>query len=82
MFTALFWKGTVERLVKTIAQTVLAVLGADWFNVMDVDWPQVISVVGGAAALSLLSSLLSAGVGPSGTPSLVADDVSGKHSAM
>ena len=81
MFTALFWKGTIERAVKTIAQTLLAMWGAQWFNIMEVDWPQTLSVVATAAVLSVLSSLLSAGVGPSGTPSLVADDVSGKHSA-
>lgn len=82
MWTATFWKATAERAVKTLAQTMLAlwVVGDGMLNVFEVDWANSFGVGLGALVVSLLTSLLSASVGPSGSPSLVADQEPGRHS--
>lgn len=60
----------VERAVKTAAQTAVTVLGADKLNVLHVDWETVAGLSGGAALLSVLTSLASLKIGTSGTASL------------
>lgn len=71
LFTAVFWKDAAERAVKSGAQAVVLALGGDAFNVWSIDW-QTISGIGlGGLALSLLTSVASAGVSNRGTASLV-----------
>jgi hypothetical protein len=60
MWTASFWKQTLERLVKTFAQSLLAVLGAGQAGILQVDWGDAFNVAALAAAVSLLMSLVSA----------------------
>lgn len=76
MITAKFWKAALERAVKTAAQSVLTVwaVGDGVFNALTVDWPLAGGVAAGGLVLSLVTSLASAGVGPTGTPSLVEDN--------
>ena len=69
MFTAPFWRATLERAVRTLAQTLVALLTSGATGLLDVDWPQSLSVAGLAALLSVLTSVAAAGVGPGG-PSL------------
>lgn len=52
-----FWMGAGERAMKTFAQALAAVIGAGAVGLMDVDWPQALSVAALAAALSLLTSI-------------------------
>lgn len=75
MWTAVFWKGAAERAIKTLAQTMLALwfVGDRMMNVYEVDWMTSLGVGAGALVGSLLTSLISAGMGPEGTPSLVED---------
>jgi hypothetical protein len=70
MTTAVFWKATAERAVKTFAQSAAALLTANASGLLEVDWQQVASVAGLAAVLSLLTSVGSSRVGEPG-PSLV-----------
>ena len=67
-----FWLATLERALKTFAQALLATLGVD-AALLSVNWPQVLSVAGGAALLSVLTSIGSAKLpmGEPGSPSLV-----------
>lgn len=71
MFTARFWKGAFERAVKTFAQAALALLTGDGLGVLDVDWGTVSSVGALAAVASLLTSIVSLGIGPENSASLV-----------
>lgn len=71
MWTWLYWRQLAERCVKTAAQTAAALLTVDGLGVLTVDWVQIGSVVGLAAAVSMLTSLGSTGFGPDGTPSVV-----------
>ena len=71
MFTGLFWRDTSERATKTFAQTLVVILGVGAVDLMSVGWVQALSVSGGAALLSLLSSIASARVGDSDSPSLI-----------
>jgi hypothetical protein len=70
LFEVHFWRFALERAIKTFAQTALALLGAGALNVLTVDWSQALGVSAGAAVLSILTSVASAGVS-GGSPSLV-----------
>lgn len=67
-----FIKETIERAVKTAAQTAVTLLGAGAIDVLTIDWQQVASVSAGAALLSVLTSLASKPIGPAtDSPSVV-----------
>lgn len=53
-----FWSYAGERAVKTFAQTALATLGGGSIGLLAVDWVGVASVSGGAAVLSILTSIV------------------------
>ena len=72
MFTKTFVKATLERAVKTICQSLIAVLAASQ-TILTADWKAVLATAGTAGLLSILTSIASDGFGPKGTPSLVAD---------
>jgi len=71
MFSATFWKSTVERSVRTAAQVLLGFLVVGETGVLDVDWEQALSVTGVAVIASILTSVVATGVGDKGTTSLV-----------
>lgn len=74
MFTMGFWKGALERAVKTAAQVLLTLWTTDVaFDLLNVDLRQAFGVAAGAVVLSLLMSMVSVQVGPSGSASAVAD---------
>lgn len=54
-----FWADAAERAVKTFAQSALATLGAGAVDILSVNWVGVLTVGGGAAIVSLLTSLAS-----------------------
>ncbi len=66
-----FWINAVERAVKTAAQTAVALIGAEAFDVLSANWEQLASVSAGAAFVSVLTSVASANIGEQGDPSLV-----------
>lgn len=66
-----FWISSSERALKTFAQTFLAMIGAQAFDVLAANWTSLLSVSLGAAVLSYLTSIVSAEIGTKGTPSLV-----------
>jgi hypothetical protein len=68
MFTLDFWKAIFERAVRTFAQALGAVLGANQLNVLSADWGQALGVAAGAALLSVLMGVGLQNVGPKGTP--------------
>ena len=68
MFTKPFVIATLERAVKTLAQTAAAILTGNVTGLLDVDWVQLASVSGLAALVSVLTSVASGaatGDGPS-----------------
>jgi hypothetical protein len=69
---ASFWKDAGERALKTFAQTVVALLSAGGFGLVDAPWSTALNIAALAAVLSVLTSIASAGVGQQGTASLVA----------
>lgn len=67
-----FWVLSLERAFKTAAQTAVTLIGAESFDVLSFDWPELAAISAGAAVVSLLTSVASAPVGPvKGDPSLV-----------
>jgi hypothetical protein len=71
MFTKKFWIEATERAVKTFAQFVLVLGAAGSINVFSVDWQTNLGLALGGALLSYATSIVSAGIGTKGTPSLV-----------
>ena len=61
MFTSLFWKDAIERVVFTMVQVLLSIWASDGlFDVLNVDWKATASVVLSAGALALLKAILAA----------------------
>ena len=61
----------LERAVKTAAQSALALLAAtqlDWFHA---DWEDIAGTIATATVASVLTSLCSMNICPTGTPSVV-----------
>lgn len=71
IWTREFWSDASERAVKTAAQTGLGVLVAGQ-TLLTIDWAQAGAVVGTATLASILTSVVSSGVGESGTASALA----------
>ncbi|MGH3812106.1 MAG: holin [Pseudonocardiaceae bacterium] len=71
MFTYRFWQLTSERAVKTFAQSLVAILSATGVGLLTAPWSTALSTAGMAALLSVLTSMASAPVGESDTPSLL-----------
>ena len=70
--TKLFWLDTIERAVKTIAQTAVGLLTADnLLGILNVNWESILSVSALTGLVSILTSVGSAGTGNSA--SLVVD---------
>lgn len=73
MFTKLFWKDATERAIKTIAQTMVAMLTAGATGLLTVDYVNLLSVAGLAGVVSVLTSVASAARAGTDTASLVVD---------
>ena len=71
MFTKTFALQTLERAVKTFAQTLVALAGASQMDWMSLDWQQLAATSAIAAGLSVLTSIASDKIGPVDTPSMV-----------
>ena len=71
MFKKKFWIESTERALKTFAQVVLVVAGGASLNVLTVDWKSLIGLGLGGVVLSYATSIVSSGIGPKNSPSLV-----------
>lgn len=72
MLTAAFWTGAADRAVKSFAQALLLLWGSsEIFNVLEIQVGPAFGVAGGAAVLSLLTSIVSAPAGDKGTTSML-----------
>lgn len=54
-----FWMDAVERMVKTVCEVALALIGTGMVGIMDVDWLSLLSVCVMAALVSVLTSVAS-----------------------
>jgi hypothetical protein len=71
LFTASFWLDTAERAIKTAAQTVLGLVGTNVVDVTSLDWQEVGIAAAFTTGLSVLTSIVSSGIGEPGTASLL-----------
>jgi len=58
LITKEFVSYSAERAIKTFAQTAIAALGAGSIGLLTIDYVNLFSVAGGAALLSLLTSVV------------------------
>lgn len=76
MWTVEFWRRAGERAVKTFAQTLVLLWGADaGLNVLTVNPLPALGIAGTGALLSVLTSLASSGLTGQDTPSLLGPQV-------
>jgi hypothetical protein len=68
-----FLKDAAERAIKTFAQTLLSAVGTGAVlpAVTDVDWTQGAAIGATAAIISILTSIVTSGIGNNGTASVV-----------
>ncbi|MGH3697465.1 MAG: holin [Pseudonocardiaceae bacterium] len=71
MFTSQFWLLSLERAIKTFAQSLLAILSANGIELLEVSWGSALATAGAAALLSVLMSMTSAPVGEPNSPNLL-----------
>lgn len=60
LWTHEFWAAAAERAVKTVAQTIVAVVGVAGTGLLSVDWVQTLSVAAAAGLASVLTSIADA----------------------
>jgi len=60
-FSKDFWNYSIERAIKTFAQAAIAAIGTGSIGLLAIDWVNVLSLSGGAALLSLLTSIVTQG---------------------
>lgn len=63
MFTKQFWQDTIERTVRTVAQTLLGVMTADGVPRVDINWKGALAACSAAGIACVLMSLLASGNG-------------------
>lgn len=71
LFTATFWLDTLERAIKTAAQTVLGLIGTNVTDVTNLDWKEVGIATAFTTGFSVLTSIVSSGIGEPGTASVL-----------
>lgn len=57
IFTKEWIAASAVRALKTFAQSMISMFGADQIGILQADWPQALSVAAMAAVLSLLTSV-------------------------
>lgn len=77
IFTTTFWADAAERSLKTVSQTLLTLFafGDQGFNLLTVDWNQALGLAAGAGVISVLTSIVSAGLTSSSSASLAVKTV-------
>ncbi len=75
MWTKAFWKGVAERALWSFAGAIVAIMGADGFNLLKADLKAILLTALGAAVFSFFKSLAvnASGAGPVGSASMVFD---------
>ncbi|MFG2225398.1 holin [Streptomyces sp. NPDC048644] len=76
-----FWGATFERIVRTFAQALLAILGANEVGILDAPWVDALSTAGMAAVLALLTAVATSGTGTGGGPGIT-ETVRGPRTAV
>ena len=71
MRTRKFWEDAGERVIRTMAQALLALMGTDALGIVGLDWAQMLSVAAGAGIMSLLTAIVATGIGDKGTAQLL-----------
>ena len=66
-----FWKSATERAIKTFAQFIIVLFGAEAFNIFTLDWVQFAGMALAGVVVSYATSIVSANFGEKGTPSLL-----------
>lgn len=69
MWNKLFWMATLDRVLRTFAQALGAILIAGGTGVLEADWVSALSTAGMAAVGALLTCVAAGAVSPASGPS-------------
>lgn len=73
MFTLVWIQSTAERVIRTVAQTLLALIGTNTVAVTDLDWPQMLAAAATSGVVAFLTCVVATRVGDKGTPSFLTE---------
>jgi hypothetical protein len=71
LLTGSFWLDTLERSIKTAAQTILGLIGTNVTDVTSLNWQDIGIAAAFTTGLSVLTSIVSSGIGEPGTASVM-----------
>jgi len=74
MFTKLFWRDTIERVISTMAQLALVLGGADGSGFLKMDIQQFLLLVLAGGVATLLKALAAAKIGVTGSASFTVEN--------
>lgn len=78
MFSGEFWAATIQRVIRSFAASLLALLTADGTGILDTDWGSRLSTAGMAAITTLLFCV-AGGFGPGNGPAFGGVEETTKH---
>lgn len=52
-----FWKSALIRALRTFCQSLVALIGTDAINIVNIDWLTIIGIAATTAVMSLLTSI-------------------------
>ncbi|MEV4059742.1 holin [Nonomuraea dietziae] len=73
LLTGAFWADSAERMIRAGASAALATIGTGTIGIVDIAWPAVGSISAGAAAVSLLLSIVAGTTGDPATAGFTTD---------
>lgn len=52
-----FWKDALIRAVRTFCQVLATLIGTDYVNIVELNWPQMLGIAATSAVVSILTSV-------------------------
>ena len=73
MFTKLFWRDTIERIISTMAQFLLVLGGVDGSGFLNLQFEQILTMTALGGLATLLKALAAANIGVTGSASFTVE---------
>ena len=74
-----FWKATLVRAIRTMAQAAITLIGSDMVNIVSLDWPSILGCTATMGVLSILTSIATGLPEVACADELTTDEVAENH---